>query len=576
MQRFLAYFDDLRRDAGPRLWWAVALVAAGAVLEGFGILAILPFAALITGTADTQAAQSMLTVMTNAGLDTEWSRAAGLAGVFVTLLVLRGMAIWLRDTTLFQMGLGYVDRWRSRMFAAIANADWATVSTLRRTDIEHAVTNDVSRLSSGTDRLLRSGAAMAQTVVQLGIIALLSPVLLLLVFALMLVAFLVTLPLMRRADALGERITRAGRRIHGVLGDFMASQKLARLNNAENDFLVRFDDAITDVRSHQIAFYKSQASARVWFQIAAGFVVIAALLIGFFILETPVSVLAITLIVLARLVGPIQLLAQSGQAVANALPAFAALKSLHSDLLEAAQDTEPGKRHTEAVHGPAEIQLQAISYTHAGAPGPVLKHIDLRVKAGEIIALNGSSGAGKTTLLDILSGLLPPDSGRLIASGEDITAPAAMRAWRKTVAYLPQDPFLFDATIRENLIWSADNPTDADIAEAVRLSEADTFLEASREGLDTRAGERGQLFSGGERQRLCLARALLRKPRLLILDEATSALDAQIEERILQRLAGMRDRFSILYVTHRDDALRHADRVIRLEDGMIVESKADG
>ena len=570
MGEFLTYFADLRRDAGRQLPVAALLVALGALLEGVGVLAILPFAAVITGTADTQLSRDLLGWMSQFGIASEWSRAIALVGAFLALLAIRGIVIWQRDTRLLSLGLGYVDRWRSKLFRAIGAADWPTVSALRRTDIEHAVTNDVARLSAGTDQLLRAGAAGAMVLVQLGIVALLSPLLLVLVGVLMGTALLFTLPLLRKANLLGKRITHSGRRIHGVLGDFMASQKLARLNNAEGDFLDRFDSAVSDVRGHQLAFQKSQITARLVFQFAAGMVVLTALLVGFFILQTPLSVLAVTMVVLARLVGPIQMIAQTGQAIANALPAYGALRELYADLLAAAESPAAKPAQPARIGGPARLSLTGASFTYQGQSQPVLHSVSLTIEPGEIIALSGKSGAGKTTLLDILSGLLLPGSGELKVDGILVDSEAAMRGWRAQLAYLPQDPFLFDAPLRENLVWSADNPSDEQLWHALELAGAADFVRSARDGLQTRSGERGQAFSGGERQRLCIARALLRNPRLMILDEATSALDARLENDILTRLSAMRDRFSILYVTHRRDALVHADRVLSLEEGRIV------
>ncbi len=569
MEAFRSYFADVRRDAGGDLGVAAALVGTGAVLEGIGIVAILPFAALITGNADTQAARSILEFMSDFGISTELGRAIALSCGFLLLLALRGLVVWKRDTKLFHMGLGYVDRWRSKLFRAIADARWGVVSNLRRTDIEHSITNDVMRLSSGTDRMLKGGAAIALAGVQLAIIALLAPMLLLMVFGLMLIAAAVTIPLLRKADRLGQRLTKSGRKIHSVLGDFLISQKLARLNNAENEFFDRFDGSVRDVRSHQSEFFASQTAARVGFQFAAGCVVVAALLVGFFALQTPLSILAVTLLVLARLIGPVQMIAQTGQAIANTLPAYS---SLQNTLAELQANAEPSINldDIEPKTGPAALTLSAISFAYSENSSPVLQGINLSVAPGEIVAIAGVSGNGKTTLLDIVSGLHKCAEGTVAVDGKQLIEPADFRNWRSQSAYLPQDPFLFDSSLRENLTWSAREVSDDAIWTALETAEADQFVRKMPDGLGSRAGERGQNLSGGQRQRICIARALLRKPRLLILDEATNALDVQLEKDILHRLIAMRDQFSIVLVTHRPDTQRLADRIVTLSGGTIV------
>ncbi|MFZ1742294.1 MAG: ABC transporter ATP-binding protein [Pontixanthobacter sp.] len=570
MRQFQSYLADIWRDSGPQIPKAAVLVAAGAILEGIGLLAILPLAALITGNADTEVGKWVLSAMSNLGLNTELTRALALTSGFLILLGLRNLVIRLRDLHLFQLGLGYVDRWRMRLIAAISDASWSTVSTLRRSDFEHAINSDVARLSTSTDQMLRSAASVALSLVQLGIIAALSPLLLLLVFALLSISLLLTLPLMKKANRLGKKLTMTGRRTFNVLGDFMSSQKLARLNNAEVEFQQKFADSICDIQFNQLTYMSSQIAARGWFQMASGFAVTAALLVGVFVLKTPLSVLAVTILVLVRLVGPIQMIAQTGQSLANALPAYAELQKTLQDLAKAATQHEFKPPATVKRTGPASMVLDAVSFTYPSSSEHILESVSFAIKPGELVALVGPSGAGKTTLLDIASGLLQPTSGTVLADGRPLDSEAEMREWREQLAYLPQDPFLFDSSLRENLLWCARTTDEADIRSALKLSAVDRLTDYAREGLDIRAGERGQALSGGERQRICLARALLRKPRLLILDEATNALDARLEDQILESLKAKRSEFSILLITHRAETLRHADRVITLENGRIA------
>nr|MBA3641386.1 ATP-binding cassette domain-containing protein [Acidobacteriota bacterium] len=218
-----------------------------------------------------------------------------------------------------------------------------------------------------------------------------------------------------------------------------------------------------------------------------------------------------------------------------------------------------------------DVRFDRVSYSYAGATAPAIDDVSFMIPAGRTTAFVGASGAGKSTLADLLIGLLRPASGSVRIDDRPLL-PDDTAGWRQSIGYVPQDSFLLHDTVRANLLWAKPDATEADMWNALERAAAAGFLRARREGLDTIVGDRGVRVSGGERQRLALARALLVKPSLLVLDEATSALDSHNEEQILAAVRGLAGTVTTVIVTHRLSAIRRADMIHVVDQGAIIES----
>ncbi|MBK7876828.1 MAG: ABC transporter ATP-binding protein [Planctomycetes bacterium] len=219
------------------------------------------------------------------------------------------------------------------------------------------------------------------------------------------------------------------------------------------------------------------------------------------------------------------------------------------------------------------IAFEDVRFRHV-ASVPLLEGVSFRVEAGETVALVGPSGAGKSTIVDLLFRFLDPQSGRVTIDGQDLRAVRAS-ALRREMAVVSQDVFLFHDTVRENVRYGRAGASDTEVEAAARASGVDTMLPKEARGLDTVVGERGAQLSAGQRQRIAIARALLRDPKILVLDEATSALDARADEDVRRALGELSRGRTTLIVTHHLDRLAGTTRVLRLgEDGRIVDERA--
>jgi ATP-binding cassette subfamily C protein len=250
------------------------------------------------------------------------------------------------------------------------------------------------------------------------------------------------------------------------------------------------------------------------------------------------------------------------------LPSFTAARRLLRQCEAAAQQPVAQPRPLPFSRS---VTLEGVSFAYPGVDRSAVRDVTLTIRAGSTTGVAGPSGGGKTTIADLLLGLLEPGTGQVLVDGALLDA-AGLESWRTQIGYVAQDTFLFHDTVRANLVWAQPDATDSQLWDALRMAAADSFVRALADGLETVLGDRGVLLSGGERQRLALARAFLRRPRLLILDEATSALDAGNEQIILSAIGALHGQMTVLLITHRLGVLKDADDIYVIDDGRVVES----
>jgi ATP-binding cassette subfamily B protein len=215
-----------------------------------------------------------------------------------------------------------------------------------------------------------------------------------------------------------------------------------------------------------------------------------------------------------------------------------------------------------------EIRFHTVAFGYGGTQ-PILRDLDLVLPAGQHTAIVGPSGSGKTSILNLLLRFWDPETGSILFDGRDIRD-ATLASLRSRIGLVFQDTFLFDTTVRENIALGTSGATDADVVQAARAAKLDHYIQSLPAGYDTMLGERGVRMSGGQRQRLAIARALIRDPTILVFDEATSALDAETEREILATLALVARNRTTVTITHRLSVAATADRIAVLDQGRVV------
>ena len=217
-----------------------------------------------------------------------------------------------------------------------------------------------------------------------------------------------------------------------------------------------------------------------------------------------------------------------------------------------------------------KISLKNISFKYDKSPDWILKNISMNIKAGQTIALAGESGAGKSTLASLIPRFYDVQEGAIDIDDQTIKG-LKQRSLRKNIGIVQQNVFLFDGTIRENIIYGKPDATEVELNIAVKISNLKSFISTLPDGLDTEVGERGVLLSGGQKQRISIARVFLKDPEILILDEATSSLDNESESLIQEVLCQLSKNRTTIIIAHRLSTIMKADKIYVMKNGEIVE-----
>jgi len=560
----LRFLRDLAAYAGRKGAAAAVFVALCAALEGLGLMLIVPLLGVVTGTGPGRLHHLADGVFAFFGIATPFGRLLLLMAVFVLLMLLRAVVVSRRGILLAELRIGFVESRRFCVTERLAAARWDQVVRLRHARITHLMSGDIQRIGVAANALLQGLAAVAVLAAQGVLALLLNPLLALLALALAAASFLALIPVLRRARLLGSYVTNANLTLLDSTAQFLGGLKTAVSQNLQGSYLAEFHRTQQDLTARQIEFIRRQTGSQIGLTTISALVGAGLVLAGFGIFHTSPPVLIALLVIVARMSGPAIQVQQNAQQLAHALPAYEKVRELIGEL-SAAKEPPAGN----VVPPAGAVVFDAVSFAHGedGEAPRGVYDLNLSIAPGEFLGLGGPSGAGKTTFADLLAGLFPPQAGRITVGGR-VLDETTQTGWRSSISYVSQDPFLFHDTVRRNLAWANPAASEEAMWQALELAGAG-FVRRMEHGLDTVAGERGTLMSGGERQRIALARAVLRNPRLLILDEASNAVDVAGEREILERLRRLSPRPAIVMIAHRPESLRFCDRVLMLENGRL-------
>jgi len=564
------YLAILVRVMSWKVALALALMVCLSLTEGIGLLLLVPLMQLV-GLDTQQGSVGRLVEFVASIFAALGVRPTLIAVLGLYVLIIGAHALFYRwqCTVNFTLGHDFVAFLRQWLYRAMANANWLFFSRSRSSDFMHALTIEVERVGEATDYLLRLLATTLVAIIYMVFALKVSAVMTGLAFACGVGLMLSLRGKTLVAHLAGEGLSQAMSSLYAAVSEHLGGIKTAKSYGAEDRHADIFAKLTERVRHTYARTVRNDAELNFWFEIGSVLALSLIVYVSFEVMAISTAEGLLLLFLFARIMPKFSNMQQSYQSFVNLLSAFTTVTEMHARCEAAAEPKAGTVEEVNLRHG---IQFEHVSFSYQdNGKAPVIWNLGLIIKVGETTAIVGPSGAGKSTIADLVMGLLVPDQGRVLVDGLPLS-PERMRAWRDQIGYVSQDTFLFHDTIRANLLWACPNASDEEINQALRLAAAEAFVSGLSKGLDTILGDRGVLVSGGERQRLALARALLRKPSLLILDEATSNLDSENERRIQSAIEELHRQMTILVITHRLSTIRGADVIHVLEQGRLVES----
>ena len=565
MARFVKTLVQYTR---PQLPVAFSLMILASLSEGIGLMLLLPMLTIMgLGTEEGTNPIAQVTQIAFNTVGIPFTLLPILA-IFITLITIRAILVYSREIFLLKMQLEFVDELRSQVHQDIGRANWLFILKLRTSDLLHVLTEDIERIGYAAHLIIQSVVMFGMGLAYLVVSFYLSPQLTLVAIVAGSILLLLLKGFSSKAHQLGEDETESGKVVFASINEFLNGIKLVKSYCAESFYYDYYKESTTALRNKLIAFQQASSVAQQLFQIGSAILLSLFIYIAVEVLQLPISHLLVLAVIFVRLMPILSGLQRNYERISHMLPAYAATIELQHSCQKASEPQQQVSSPPISLKNAINLTSASFSYNKKER---LLNRISLKVPAKQTTAFIGRSGAGKSTIADILAGLMLPTEGNIKIDSISLNE-QNLASWRSRVAYVPQDVFLFNDSLRANLQWAKPGSKEEELWLALELAAAKTFVSELPNKLDTIVGERGIRLSGGERQRIALARALLRKPDLLILDEATSALDNNNERLIKHSIDSLHGDLTIVLIAHRLSTIEQADQFFLVKDGQVIKT----
>jgi ATP-binding cassette subfamily C protein len=493
----------------------------------------------------------------------------GIVPILLFYIIIVSLNSWLssyQSVNNAKIQQSFVRYLKDKLYTSIGHSQWQFVSQMKLSDIAHVITSEVQQSGQVIFQILRLSSTVITILVYVVVAFMLSIQMAFLSLIGALLLLIIGRKKNRGAYNIGKASQKSMKKVFQIVIEHLSGMKVAKSFAEEDRYIAEFIHYSEDVEKRKIDYARLSARTSLVFSIGTVVLLSVYVYVAIEVVGMPATTLLVLIYIFSRLLPKVSTLQTAYQSILQALPAFTSVNELQNQCNVYREEIIRNQDKILKIGGTVEIQKVTFGYSQK----LLFEDISLSIPKNSIVCFTGKSGSGKTTLADIILGLLKPLSGQVLIDGKVLNEDILF-AWRKSIGYVTQESFLFNDTIRNNLLWTNQNATEAEILEALIQSSAHEMVEKFELGLETVVGDRGAKLSGGERQRLALARALVRKPTMLILDEATNALDPANENKIIEALVRLKGKTTILMITHKPEMLTIADHVFSMEKGRISQ-----
>ncbi len=571
--RYVKHFaKSIHSFAGSILYINLIGMLLISLIEGIGIFLLIPLISL-TGVLNIHS-DNLSSISWMNSIFQEMPEDVSLAFVLATyVLLIIGQSFFQRKQTILNTRIqqGYMRHLREEMYKDLVEANWGFFLKKRKSDIINLMTTEITRVSGGTQMFLQFISSLVFTFIQITFSFWLSVKMTLAILFFGFALIILSRKFIKKSSLIGEETVQLGITYLAGITDHFNGIKDIKSNSLEKSHFEWVRSLGIRLEKNVIEMIKINTISQCIFKVVSAFLMAGFVFFSIKMFQAQPAQLMLIIVIFTRLWPRFSGIQTNLEQIGATIPSFKNLIDIQNECLKAKELNEESFMSLKPIHIKNGLECQNVFFRYNLVQATfALQDINMCIPSKQMTAIVGRSGAGKSTLIDLLMGLNQPEKGQVLIDGKPLTSGNLM-SLRRSISYVPQDPFLSNATVRDNLLMMEPNASEGQIWESLEFSSAAEFVRKLPQGLDTLIGDRGIRLSGGERQRLVLARAILRKPSILFLDEATSALDTENETRIQEALEKLKGKMTIIVIAHRLSTIRNAEQVIVLDEGEIIQ-----